>query len=37
MQSALAKANFSLAGEINGLDDGDPELFYYKRLTKTKK
>jgi len=36
MQRALAKADFSFAGEINGLDDGDPELFYYKRLTKTK-
>lgn len=36
MQRALAKADFSFAGEIKGLDDGDPELFYYKRLTKTK-
>ena len=36
MQSALAKADFSFAGELIGLDDGDPELFYYKRLTKTK-
>ena len=36
MQRALAKADFSFAGEINGLDDGDPELFYYKTLTKTK-
>lgn len=33
MQKALTKANFSFAGELNGLDDGDPELFYY-RLTK---
>ena len=30
MQKALAKANFSFAGEITGLDDGDPELFYYR-------
>ncbi len=36
MQRALNKANFSFAGELNGLDDGDPELFYYKTLTKTK-
>jgi len=31
MQKALNKAGFSFAGEINGLDDGDPELFYYKK------
>ncbi len=35
MQRALTKANFIFAGEIIGLDDGDPELFYYKKLTKT--
>jgi RimJ/RimL family protein N-acetyltransferase len=29
MQRALAKADFTFAGEINGLDDGDPERFYY--------
>lgn len=32
MQRALEKAGFSFAGELNGLDDGDPELFYYKRI-----
>lgn len=32
MQKALAKANFSFAGELNGLDDGDPELFYYRTI-----
>lgn len=32
MQKALAKANFSFAGELNGLDDGDPELFYYRLI-----
>jgi len=32
MQRALGKAGFSFAGKLNGLDDGDPELFYY-RLT----
>ncbi len=32
MQKALSKVGFSFAGEINGLDEGDPELFYYKRL-----
>ncbi len=30
MQKALAKAGFSFAGEIIGLDDGDPELFYFR-------
>jgi len=34
MQKALVKANFSFAGELNGLDDGDPELFYYKKIQK---
>jgi|GEM_PF-810313 len=32
MQKALTKAGFSFAGEIVGLDDGDPELFYYKEI-----
>ena len=32
MQRALAKANFTFAGEINGLDEGDPELFYFRKL-----
>ena len=31
MQKALNKADFTFAGELKGLDDGDPELFYYKR------
>ena len=31
MQKALTKAGFSFAGKIDGLDDGDPELFYYKK------
>lgn len=31
MQKALNKVGFSFAGKINGLDEGDPELFYYKR------
>lgn len=30
MQKALTKAGFSFAGKIDGLDEGDPELFYYK-------
>ena len=30
MQKALVKVGFSFAGEIIGLDEGDPELFYYK-------
>ncbi len=32
MQRALIKADFAFAGEINGLDDGDPERFYYKKV-----
>lgn len=35
MQKTLTKAGFSFAGEINGLDDGDPELFYYKQTNNT--
>jgi len=30
MQKALTKVGFSFAGKIDGLDEGDPELFYYK-------
>ncbi len=36
MQKALSKVGFSFAGKIIGLDDGDPELFYYKEI-KSKK
>ena len=32
MQKALVKACFSFAGKIDGLDEGDPELFYYKKV-----
>jgi RimJ/RimL family protein N-acetyltransferase len=32
MQKALAKAGFAFAGKIVGLDEGDPELFYYKKI-----
>ena len=32
MQKALSKAGFSFAGKIIGLDEGDPELFYYKKI-----
>jgi RimJ/RimL family protein N-acetyltransferase len=35
MQRALEKAEFSFAGEIKGLDEGDPELFYFKKLDKS--
>jgi ribosomal protein S18 acetylase RimI-like enzyme len=31
MQRALENADFTFAGELKGLDDGDPELFYYKK------
>ena len=33
MQSVLAKAGFMYSGKLEGLDDDDPELFYYKVLT----
>ncbi len=36
MQKALSKAGFSFAGKINGLDDGDPELFYYRKINTEK-
>jgi RimJ/RimL family protein N-acetyltransferase len=36
MQKALTKAGFSFAGKLNGLDDGDPELFYYKKANNDK-
>jgi RimJ/RimL family protein N-acetyltransferase len=36
MQKALEKANFSFAGELKGLDEGDPELFYYKKHNESK-
>jgi RimJ/RimL family protein N-acetyltransferase len=32
MQKALGKVGFTFAGEINGLDDGDPEWFYYNTI-----
>ena len=37
MQKALNKVGFSFAGEINGLDEGDPELFYFKTTDNGKK
>ena len=37
MQKALKKAGFVFAGEVKGLDEGDPELFYYKKLDKKRK
>ena len=29
MQKAVTKAGFSYAGKVHGLDEGDPELFYF--------
>jgi RimJ/RimL family protein N-acetyltransferase len=37
MQRALEKANFSFAGELKGLDEGDPESFYYRKLNGSNK
>lgn len=31
MQRALAKSGFTFAGKLDGLDEGDPELFYYRK------
>ena len=36
MQKVLHKVGFTFAGEINGLDDGDPELFYLKDMSNKK-
>ena len=30
MQQVLNKAGFSFAGKVEGLDEGDPELFYFR-------
>ena len=32
MQSLLAKSGYGLSGVIHNLDEGDPELVYFKRL-----
>lgn len=32
MQSLLVKSGYQLSGVVEGLDEGDPELFYRKRL-----
>ena len=32
MQKALTKVGFIFAGKIDGLDDDDPELFYYRQM-----
>lgn len=32
MQSLLAKSGYELSGVIHNLDEGDPEIVYYKRL-----
>jgi GNAT superfamily N-acetyltransferase len=32
MQSLLAKSEYVLSGVIHNLDDGDPEIVYFKRL-----
>lgn len=33
MQSLLAKAGYELSGVIHNLDEGDPEIVYFKRLS----
>jgi GNAT superfamily N-acetyltransferase len=32
MQSLLAKLGYTLSGVIHNLDEGDPEIVYFKRL-----
>ena len=32
MQSMLAKSGYALSGVIHNLDEGDPEIVYFKRL-----
>ena len=32
MQSLLAKLEYQLSGVIHNLDEGDPEIVYFKRL-----
>ncbi len=32
MQSLLAKLEYELSGVIHNLDEGDPEIVYFKRL-----
>jgi hypothetical protein len=32
MQGLLTKSGYQLAGVVEGLDEGDPESFYRKRL-----
>ena len=34
MQSLLAKLGYELSGVIHNLDEGDPEIVYFKRLPK---
>jgi RimJ/RimL family protein N-acetyltransferase len=33
MQKALTKAGFAFSGQLDGLDEGAPERFYYKKTT----
>ena len=35
MQSLLAKLGYALSGVIHNLDEGDPEIVYFKRLERT--
>lgn len=32
MKKALEKNGFTYAGTIDGLDEGDPELFYFREV-----
>jgi len=37
MQSLLAKLEYELSGVIHNLDEGDPEIVYFKRLRSTRR
>lgn len=34
MQALLLRQGFVLSGQVDNLDDGDPELFYFRRLNR---
>ncbi|EMD0829904.1 GNAT family N-acetyltransferase [Morganella morganii] len=34
MQALLLRQGFVLSGQVDNLDDGDPELFYFRRLSR---
>lgn len=37
MQALLLRQGFVLSGQVDNLDDGDPELFYFRRRNRENK